>query len=207
MNSFKQALNQLKMNWSHSLLFGFVAMSFIYLARVTPWLGAYIVSLVLLLFQEMSRILLVEQRSLRKFTLEGKELVSYLIVALILLPTSALFGSAIGLLESPQSFLIKLPLSMLLFIVASYFYIILSQALRWHIESRQNLGRAIDSLGVESIKHFRKYLALSFYVGLLVLVSAMTKGVGLIVALPVIFLVNHYLYLEMKSFFIARAQR
>lgn len=207
MSSFKQALNQLKITWAHSLLFGFVAMSFIYLAQVTPWFGAYVVSLVLLLFQEMSRILLVERRSLRHFTLEGKDLLSYLLVALVMLPTSVLYGSALGLLDSPQDFFVKIPLSFLLLIVSSYFFLVLSQALRWHLESRQNLGRAIDTLGLESFKHFRPYLAMSFYIGVLILVSGMTKGVGLIVALPLVFLLNHYLYLQMKDSFTARAQQ
>lgn len=205
MHSFKQALNQLKVNWQSGLLFGFVAMLFIYLARITPWIGAYTVSLVLLIFQDMARHLLIDKKHVRQLTFEGKDLTSYLIMSLVLLPTAALFGSSLGLLESPQSFLTTIPMALLLMIVASYFFLVLSQALRWQLETRHTIGKAIDVLGLASVKNFKSYLVMSVYVGLLVLASGMTKGAGLIVTLPLIFLINHYFYLEMRERFTVRA--
>lgn len=199
MNSFKQALNLLKVNWKNSLLFGFVAMLFVFLARATPGVGAIVISLVLLIFQEMARRLIIENKPLRQISFEAKELVSYLITAVALFPTGALFGSALGLLDSPQNFLMTAPLSLLLMIVASYFYFVLSQSLRWHLETQRGLAKSIDIWGMTSLKNFRTYLVVSFYAGLLVFLAGMTKGVGLIVALPLIFFANHYLYIEKKS--------
>lgn len=199
MNSFKQALNLLKANLKNSFWFGFVAMLFIFLARATPGVGAIVVSLVLLIFQEMAIRLLLEKKNLRQISFESRELVSYLIISVALFPTSALFGSAVGLLESPQSFLMTVPFSILLMIAATYFYLVLSQSLRWHMESQNSIAKSIDTWGMASIKNFKDYLGVSFYAALLIFVSAMTKGVGLIAALPLIFIANHYLYLEKRS--------
>lgn len=207
MRSFKQALNLLKVKWKLSLAFGFVAMLFIFLARATPGVGAIVVSLVLLIFQEMSQRLLIEGRGLRQISFEGKELVSYLLVAVALFPTGALFGSALGLLESPQSFIVTAPLALLLMIVASYFYLVLSQSLRWHLETQQSLAKSIDALGVTSLKNFKAYGVVSFYTGLLVFISGITKGAGLIVVLPLIFFANYFLYTEKCNRITERAPR
>ncbi len=205
MHSFKQALNLLKVNWKTGLLFGLVAMLFVYLARITPWIGAFTVSLVLLIFQDIARHLLIEKKNIRQLTIESKDLTSYIIMSVVLLPTAALFGSSIGLLESPQSFLTTIPMALLLMIVASFFFLVLSQALRWQIETQNSIGRSIDVLGLASVKNFKTYLVMSVYVGILVLISGMTKGAGLIVTLPLIFLTNHFFYLEMHNRLSVRA--
>lgn len=205
MNSFKQALNLLKVTLKNSLMFGFVAMLFIFLARATPGVGAIVVSLVLLIFQEMAIRLIIEKKNPRQISFESKELISYLMIAVALFPTSALFGSSVGILESPQGLLMTVPLAILLMIIATYFFLVLSQSLKWHIETQTSIAKSIDIWGMASIRNFKDYLGVSFYAALLIFISAMTKGAGLIAALPLIFFANHYLYQEKRSQITERA--
>lgn len=199
MNSFKQALNQLNSSWKNSLILGALATFFIFLVRYIPWGSAFVMSFGILIFQEVARNLVVTASWRPHSQFLRKEWIPYLITSLILLPTSVLLGSALGILESPQTLLATAPMSLGLLILAVYFYLVLSQALRLHSERNESLAKTIDIVGLASLKNFRLYFALSFYFGLLILISGMTKGVGLLVTLPLLFYANHFAYVEMNQ--------
>ncbi|MBV2168109.1 MAG: hypothetical protein KUL82_05310 [Bdellovibrio sp.] len=199
MNSFKQALNQLNSSWKNSLILGALATFFIFLIRYIPWGSAFVMSFGILIFQEVARNLVVTSSWRPHSQFLRKEWIPYLITSLILLPTSVLLGSALGILESPQTLLATAPMSLGLLILAVYFYLVLSQALRLHSERNESLAKAIDIVGLASLKNFRLYFTLSFYFGLLILISGMTKGVGLLVTLPLLFYANHFAYVEMNQ--------
>lgn len=199
MNSFKQALNQLNNSWKNSLLLGVLATFFVFLVRYIPWGSAFVMSFGILIFQEVARNLVVTTSWRHHSPFLRKEWIPYLITSLILLPTSVLMGSALGILESPQTLLATAPMSLGLLILAVYFYLVLSHALRLHSEKNESLAKAIDIVGLASLRHFRLYFTLSFYFGLLILISGMTKGVGLLVTLPLLFYANHFAYVEMNQ--------
>ena len=121
------------------------------------------------------------------------------VIALVMLPTSVLIGSSIGLLDNPEALLVAVPTSFGLLMLALYFYFVLSQSLRLHFDKKVSIAKAIDIVGLASIRNFKFYLALSFYAALLILIAGMIKGEGLIVALPFLFYINHFAYLEMNQ--------
>ena len=134
-----------------------------------------------------------------KTLLTTKDLTPFLVTAVVLFPTGVLLGSSMGILESPQPLYSALPLSLGLFILSIYFYLVLSQALRLRLESKVNIAKAIDVVGLNSFKRFRLYISISFYLAILVMISGLTWGAGFIITLPVLFYVSYFLYFEVRS--------
>lgn len=196
MNSFKQALNQLKISWKYSLLLGLIGTILIFTVRYIPYLSAFALAFGILILQEFAQMGINSPAGPYNLNFIRKNLLSFTGTSLILLPTIVLGGSAFGILESPQGLLTTLPLAGCLFILAIYFYLILSHSLRFHLETKVSLPKAIDLIGISSIRNFRLYLILSFYFGVLLLISALAWGIGFIIALPLLFYVDHFAYLE-----------
>lgn len=178
------------------------------ISRYIPYLNAFFLALGLLILQEVARIQITARSWPKNWDFFKNEAVAYIVMSLILLPTIILAGSALGVLQSPQSLLTTLPLSFLLLLIASYFYIVLSHSLRYHIEKKVSLAQSIDIVGLSSVRNFKNYFLLSFYGGILLLVSEITWGVGFIISLPLIFYFNYFSYSELdQRGLIARAQR
>lgn len=199
MNSLKQALNHFKQNRQNSFLLGILATSLVVTLRYIPLFSAFLISLVALLLQDLAKQLIVHKKWPVRFQSTFARALSYMIVAVILLPTSVLLGSAVGFLESPQELFVSVPFSLSLIILGVYFYLILSHALRFHFEQNENLAKSIDFIGVASFKNLNMYVPLSLYLAVLILIGGMTKGAGLIVALPFLFYVNHFSYKELEK--------
>lgn len=199
MNSFKQALNQLKSTWKNSFLLGATATVFVIAVHNLPLISAFTISIGVLAFQTVAQTIIEGKVKLQNFSFLRKDLFSYIIASLILLPTSILIGSAIGILQSPQDFFTTIPLSLGLLILGLYFYFLFSHSLRYHLQTKVSLAKSIDAIGLVSIKKIRLYLSLSVYFSVLIAISGMTKGAGLIVTLPLLFYANHFSYLEIQK--------
>lgn len=198
MNSFKQALNHFKVHWRDSLLLGLVATAFIVCLRPLPYLSAFAISVFLLLFQFVSERL-IEHKNWRDFSSLKNGVASLIIVSVVLFPTNVLVGSALGLLQSPQGFLMTLPVVWGLLILCVYFYLVLSHSLRLRLTENVGIAKAIDIVGAASLKNFQAYFRLSFYLSLMIIVSGLTWGVGFIVTLPLVFFSSHFSYLDLKT--------
>lgn len=199
MNSLKQALIQLKEDWLNSLLLGCIATIFVLLVRFVPYVSAFLISLGLLFLQEVSNQYSETRKWPQNFSFLKQHLLSFVVTALILLPTSALLGSAMGLLQSPQNFLQTVPLSLGLLILALYFYLILNHALRLSMESGTSLAKSIDVAALASVKKFKDYFLVSFYLGVAVLIAGLLWGLGFIITLPFVFFATNYIYAHIKS--------
>lgn len=199
MNSFKQALFQFKSTWKNSLLLGATSAAFVIVVHNLPYVSAFLISFGILLFQTIAQNLIEGKTKSRDLPFLGKGLVSYLVIGLILLPTSVLLGSAIGILQSPQDLITTIPLSLGLIILGLFFYFLFSHSLRYHLETKESLGKAIDVIGLTSLKNFRLYLSLNVYFSMLILISGITKGAGLIAILPLLFYANCFSYLEIQK--------
>lgn len=199
MNSLKQALIQLKEDWRNSLLLGCIATIFVLLVRFVPYLSAFFISLGLLFLQEISNQYSQTHKWPQQFSFLKQHLLSFVVTALILLPTSALLGSAMGLLQSPQDIFQTIPLSLGLLILALYFYLILNHALRLNMESGTSLAKAIDVVALASMKNFKEYFLVSFYLSLAILISGLLWGAGFIVTLPFVFFATNSIYRHIKK--------
>jgi hypothetical protein len=209
MKSFKQALIQLKSDLKNSLLLGAGGTVFIYSVRNIPYLSAFFLALGVLILQELACKLAAAHTWHRDLDFLKKNLVAYIGTSLVLLPTFVLAGSAMGILQSPQGLALTMPLALILFMLSVYFYFVLSHALRLHVNKKISLAKAIDILGISSLRRFRMYFVLSFYLGLLLMLSGMTWGAGFIISLPLLFYTDHYAYLELSrgEDFIARVRQ
>lgn len=187
------------MDWRNSLLLGVIASCYIFFVRFIPYISVYVVSVGLLIIQQITNNFLTNQKWPQNFSFLKNQLAPISITALVLIPTSTLLGSAIGLLESPQSIIHTAPLSFLLLIIAIYFYLILAHSIRLNLEENISLPKAIDIAALASLKNMRVYLIMSFYLGLLILIAGLLYGVGLIVALPLLFFGTHFSYVDLKA--------
>lgn len=197
MNSFKQALNHLKTHWQQSLVLGVIATLLLISVRYLPYVGAVFISFILLIGQRISERL-IEGKDWKDFNTLKKGLPAFIIVSVVLFPTSVLVGSSMGILQSSQHLFSAIPSALGLLIIAIYFYLVLSHSLRLRLDSEVGIAKAIDIAGLASLKNFKIYFALSFYLGLLVVISAFTWNIGLIVTLPLLFYSSHFSFLEAK---------
>lgn len=197
MNAFKQALNHFKNNWHYGLILGSAAAFIVLFSRHIPYISSFLMSAGLLSLQQIADQKIRGEKG--KTLLTTKELTPFLVAAVVLFPTGVLLGSSMGILESPQPLHMTLPLSLGLFILSIYFYLVLSQALRLRLESKVNIAKAIDVVGLNSFKRFRLYLSLSFYLAILVMISGLTWGAGFIITLPLLFYVSYFSYLEVRE--------
>ena len=199
MNPIKQALIAYKTNWKQSLYLGVVATLYTFFSQVIPTLGALLITFGLLIFQELANLYL-ENGSWRMDLSHLKEDgLSFFLTSVIMMPTGILFGSAFGILESPQGQWQNLPFSLLLFILGVYFYFILSHGLRLKQQTSLSFVKAMDVTSLASIKNFRLYFPACFYVSLILMVASLLRGLGFIVALPILFYCSHFVFIRMKQ--------
>lgn len=190
---------QFKNTIKSSLILGVSAALFVIIINDLPLVNAFGISIGILALQTIAQKLIEQKLNTKELPFLGMGLASYIIISIILLPAGILLGSAIGILQSPQDLLTSIPLSMGLIIVVLYFFLLFSQSLRHHLETKTNLGKSIDIIGIVSIKKFSLYLSLSVYFSILIIISELTKGVGLVFTLPLLFYANHFAYLETKN--------
>ncbi|MGE5085146.1 MAG: hypothetical protein ACM3MG_02530, partial [Bacillota bacterium] len=98
MHPLTQALMIYKENWKESLLLGVAATAFTFFSQIVPTIGALLISVGLLIFQELANLRLQKGHWERDLSHLKKDWVSWIITAIILMPTGILMGSAFGLL-------------------------------------------------------------------------------------------------------------
>lgn len=196
MNPLKQAFKELKIRWQLSLCLGLAAIILVFAAQFISYAGGFALTLGLFTLQYISYEYL---RRKTKPSWSKDVLLALVVLALILLPTSFLTGSAHDLLHSKQSPLMTLSSATLLFLLCFYFFTIMSHALFLHIERKEMLAKAIDVIAITSTRYFIRYFAWSFYPALAMVFASFTKGVGYAIVLPLVFYFNFYTYLEINQ--------
>lgn len=199
MKSFKQALFAMKNLWRETVALGLVATALLLVVRLVPYLSMFALSLVLILFQRTVTTRFDSGRWPTNFLFLKRKWPAYIIVGIVLMPTSILVGSAFGLLQTPQELWMTLPLTCGLFFLGIYFYMILNQAIELHLNSPITLAKSIDVVALRSFRYLKKYSLASFYLGILFGVSSLINGAGFVAALPALFYVTYYLDQEIKA--------
>lgn len=199
MNPVKQALIAFKNNWKESLYLGVAATLFIFFSQIVPFAGAFLISLGLLIFQELVNLRLQIGKWKLDLTHLRSHWVSLLITAIILMPTGILLGSAFGLLQSPQNNWQSLPTSLGLFIMGIYFYMILSHGFNLQQERGIGIAKALDIAALVSIRNFKVYLIASFYISIALMIGGLLKGAGFVLALPFLFYVDYLIFSDLKD--------
>ncbi|MFM6928251.1 MAG: hypothetical protein ACKOX6_07290, partial [Bdellovibrio sp.] len=197
MHPLTQALMTFKKNWKESLLLGIAATAFTFFSQIVPMIGALLISVGLLIFQELANIRLQKGRWDRDLTHLKKDWVSWIITAVILMPTGILMGSAFGLLHSPQELWRTIPLALGLFMLGAFFYFILTHGLNLQLERPDGIAKTLDKSALAAVKNLRLYFPCVFYVSVLLLFSGFMRGFGFIISLPFMFYVSFYLYSEL----------
>ena len=187
-----------KTNWKESLLLGIAATCLTFFSQIVPTIGALLISVGLLIFQELANLRLQKGRWDRDLTHLKNDWVSWIVTAVILMPTGILMGSAFGLLHSPQELWRTIPMAFGLFILGVFFYFILTHGLNLQLERPEGIAKTLDKSALASIRNLRLYFPCVFYVSVLLMFSAFMRGFGLIVSLPFMFYVSFYLYAELK---------
>lgn len=199
MKSFKQALIAMKNLWRETLALGFFVTGLLFVVRVLPFISMFALSIALILIQRAVTTRLANGNWPKNFSFLKSKWPAYIIVGIILMPTSILVGSAFGLLQTPQELWMTLPLTCGLFFLGIYFYIILNQAIELHLNSTQTLAKSIDVVALTSFRFLKKYALASFYLGAIFALSSLVRGAGFVLALPALFFVTYYLDQEIKA--------
>lgn len=164
-----------------------------------PYINAFLLGLGLLALQTLANTLIITNKWPNRFSPIYRNLAAYTATSLFLLPTYILCGSAVGILQTPQDIVLTLPLASGLFMISVYFYLLISHSLRWHLEGKVSLARAIDLVAGASLRNYRLYFNVSFYFGILMVISVWTWGAGLLFTLPFLFYCDHFLFTDMKQ--------
>ncbi|QDK43843.1 hypothetical protein DOM22_01030 [Bdellovibrio sp. ZAP7] len=199
MHSVKQALIMFRQNWKDSLILGVLATLFTFFSQIVPTIGALLIAVGLLIFQELANLRLQKGRWERDFTHLQKDWVSWLITAVILMPTGILMGSAFGVIHSPQPLIQSLPAGFGLMAMGVFFYFILSHGLNLQLETHMGIAKAMDRTVIAAIKNLGPFLAATVAISVALVIATYLRGLGLILALPFMFFTCFYLYIEMKN--------
>jgi hypothetical protein len=193
MNELKQALNLAKNKWQLTLIVGFVATVFIFLTRMLPLIGAWVVSIGLLVLQTQIDAWM-DGKEFQDISVSRKQIPSLLICSLVLMPTLILMGSSGGLLQKTDHLLQSLAPAYFLVFICLFFYVAIVRSL-W-IERREeiSIAKALDKSFSESFKDLRKKLPLLLMLSLLIIAGELLWGWGLIATLPLVFFSIHYSY-------------
>ncbi|MGZ3769240.1 MAG: hypothetical protein ACXVCP_06350 [Bdellovibrio sp.] len=189
---FKQALIQFKKTWKQSILLGIAGSAFILAVSHIPIISTFIISVGILKLQAAAQAIINKEKITNHFN--TKNLFSSVIVGVILVPSGILLGSAIGLLQGQQELTMTVPVSMALITIAVLFYFIFSQSLRHNLETGTSIGKSIDFIAINSIKNFTNYLVPGICFSVLIILSELTKGIGLVITLPLLFYTNQFIY-------------
>ncbi|MBO9665676.1 MAG: hypothetical protein J7501_02550 [Bdellovibrio sp.] len=199
MHPIKQAFMMYKENWKESILLGVAATVFTFFSQIVPTIGALLISVGLLVFQELANMRLQKGRWQRDLTHLQKDWVSWVITAVILMPTGILMGSAFGVLHSPQDWWQTIPASFGLFMLGVFFYLILTHGLNLQLERSEGIAKALDHAALGAVRNLRLYFPTVVWISLALIVASFLRGYGLILALPFMFYSCFYLYIEMKN--------
>lgn len=189
----KQALIQIRTDWKNALLLGCVATLLIMMVRFIPFGSAFLISLGLLFLQQATEFYLKNKVWPRRLEFMKGHWPALVACALILIPTSALLGAATGLLQSTQQLTTTLPLSLGMYWIAVYFYLIIAHSLRFRSRSG-TLPKAIDQVAMSSLRRFRSYFSVSFNLTVAIMISSFVSGAGYILTLPLLFFATAYSY-------------
>ncbi|MEK2689611.1 hypothetical protein [Bdellovibrio sp. GT3] len=199
MQSVKQALIMFRTNWKDSLILGVLATLFTFFSQIVPVIGALLISVGLLIFQELANLRLQKGRWERDFTHLQKEWVSWLVTAVILMPTGILMGSAFGIIHSPQPIAQSLPAGFGLMALGVFFYFILTHGLNLQLETHQGIAKSLDRAALSSVRNLGPYVAATLVIAAALVIATYLRGYGLILALPLMFFTCFYLYMQMKK--------
>ncbi|WP_413583175.1 hypothetical protein [Bdellovibrio sp. HCB288] len=199
MQSVKQALIMFRTNWKDSLILGVLATLFTFFSQIVPVIGALLISVGLLIFQELANLRLQKGRWERDFTHLQKEWVSWLVTAVILMPTGILMGSAFGIIHSPQPVAQALPAGFGLMSLGVFFYFILTHGLNLQLETHQGIAKSLDRSALSSVRNLGPYVAATLVIAAALVIATYLRGYGLILALPLMFFTCFYLYMQMKK--------
>lgn len=194
MNSFKQALTYFIHHFKSSLKLGVISTLIFYFSRFIPYCGALILGLGFLIMRDQGSHQIQKQNWDRDLNHLHHHFFSYLATSLILLPTFVLLGSALGLLESPQNLLMSFPYSVGLLTISVYFYFVLSHSLQFHLITKTSLPKAIDKIGLRSLKNASHYLSASAMMGIILALSNLSWGGGFLFSLPMMFFTDFFIY-------------
>ena len=201
MNPIKQALILFKNNWKESLWLGAAATVYTYFAQLLPMIGALLISIGLLIFQELVNNRLRNGKWSTDLNYLRSHVVCFVIIAVILMPTGILLGSAFGLLEGPHGDWQNFPLSLSLFMLGIYFYFILMHAFSLELETQKGVAKTIDAAALTSIKQYKLFVPASFVLSLIFMAAGLLRGAGFVIALPLLFFTSAYLYQDVRSLF------
>lgn len=188
-----------RQNWKDSLLLGVLATSFTFFSQIVPTIGALLIAVGLLIFQELANLRLQKGRWERDFTHVQKEWVSWLVIAVILMPTGILMGSAFAVAHSPQPLWQSLPAATGLMALGVIFYFILTHGLNLQLESHEGIAKTLDKTALAAVRNLSSYLPATAIISVLLVVATYLNGYGLILVLPFMFYTCFYLYIEMKN--------
>ncbi|WP_413559409.1 hypothetical protein [Bdellovibrio sp. HCB209] len=199
MHSVKQAFIMLRQIWKDSLLLGVLATSFTFFSQIVPTIGALLIAVGLLIFQELANLRLQKGRWDRDFTHLQKEWVAWLVTAVILMPTGILMGSAFAVIHSPQPMWQSVPAGFGLMVLGVLFYFILSHGLNLQLETHQSIAKSLDKAALAAMKNLGSYIPATIVISIALVIATFMRGFGLILVLPFMFYTCFYLYIEMKN--------
>lgn len=205
MNPIKQALILLIQIWKQNLILGVVTSTLFFLSG---YMGSYSILFVapfLLLIQQSYNQALDSKSSFINLAFLKNNMLSIIIVALAFSPTGILLGSAFGLLESPDDRIANILAAEWLLLICCLIYLIVNHGLALHFKGRMGLARSLDVAVQTGYKKIISYIISSFYMSISLLITGLLNGYGILIALPFIFLVCYFHFMEiskMEAFFV-----
>lgn len=122
---------------------------------------------------------------------------SLIVLSVLMAPTNMMMGTLIALIQGDQSWIATLLLSVVFSMVCSCVYILIFHAVGFVVIKKQSLVLAADSSLRGFHKNGRDLLALGFLLMVILALGALPLGVGLFLALPLIFYSYYFSFREL----------
>ncbi len=202
-------MNWIKQSWAfqmknprESLLLAIFTLAALYAASLIHFAGVLIASLFFVMLQAFIFQSDLKWDSPKKHFREifsKKALPSFVLLAVFSSPTTVMMGSAIGLLQGHDSWVLVALMVGVFSTICSLTYLLIAHAIGFFTHDRISLRKALTLSIRGFLKKKTQLLGLSFFLALVFIASALPFGAGLIFTLPLQFYVYYFSYQDLYA--------
>jgi uncharacterized membrane protein len=201
MKWIRQSFALFKTNPRQGLYVAVASLGFLVVSSFLVFGGVWLASLGMVYLQAFLYLKLSQpELNLRFFELKkfpGHR--SLIVLSVLMAPTNMMMGTLIALIEGDQSWIATLILSVVFSMVCSCVYILIFHAVGFVVIKKQSLVVAADSSLRGFHKNSRALIVLGFLLMLVLALGALPLGVGLFLALPLIFYSYYFSFRELYA--------
>lgn len=182
-------------NPKESLILIIVGLLSLFISSKLAIIGAVLTSVILAFIQAA-----VYNHLLKRPFFQIKNKSSLLLLAMLSIPTNIIMGSVVGLIQGSDNISLSLPMVVVFAIFSALSYIVIGHVVGFIVLQEMHFEKSLNAALAGFKKNRMNIFILSCLSAVLLMLSALPLGLGLIVVLPIQIYLNGFSFLDLYEF-------